>query len=946
VKAPVLALCLVLALVLAPGPAAGALAGPATQQALWRSDWYGATVVSVAFRGDAPIDESYASRIVTLRKGAVLTDAAVRESIRNLFATQWFSDLWVEVGRVEGNGVVVVVGYSAAPRIRSLAVEGPGIPSTSSLKDAIGLARGDFWDSDRGRAAEQAAERFLHERGLFEAHVRTGVELRPDGASVDVTFVVEVGPVAVTGPAELSGDMGPVALADLARAARLKPGRPYRHAAARRDAEAYAAFLRSKGFARAEVRFENEAYDARRRVATPTYAVFVGPRLVLEVDGANEKDIRTHPAAPWAKGSPPDEESIRKFASVLKQGYQEKGLARAEVSVAFRSSPGEEIVSFRIRGGDRYAVSAVSVAGNGSIPSREILPLLATSARGMATTGRVVDAVLAADRGTIEALYRSRGYTKVKTGEPVVSPGRGPFTLDVTFPVEEGARSIVGDRVVEGAVATPLRELESRLVVRTGQPFRPSDVDSDVATIRSVLADRGFALSRVDAVVTPLEGVPDAPGRVAVRYKLFEGDELVVGKTIVRGNRVTRIAEIEREFTFHEGDPLSYAKVAETEQKLARLGIFQRIDMTSLTATPGSNRIPLLLTVSETKPWSLLYGLGAEYDPSVERRVNPRLSLGVSYYNLFGGAITTSFEARYSQRDSRLVVTARKRSIFETFGPAAFTIYRADQTQPTYSVYRVGTYFEVEKKLAEKTRVTFRYQYEIVTPTADDPSIIGGIDRQDQPIRISSLGAALIRDTRDDPAAPKTGWFLLADTKWAFPLFQADAKFLKVLGQAARFFPAGRTVVATSLRLGAIASFAECDPAANPACLPNLEVPINERIFAGGRTTHRAFPLDNLGIEGQTLKSGTGIGGNALVLANVEWRFPVLGDLGMTIFVDAGNVWASPDRVRFSEIRYGTGLGLSFMTPVGPLRLEYGMKLDRQPGEDAGAFNFSIGYPF
>ncbi len=922
-----------------------AFARPAAADRPSRSAWYGTPIASLSFRGDAPIDESYAARIVTLRKGGFLTDSAVRESLRNLFATQWFSDLWVEVGKGEP-GTVVVIGYSAAPRIRSLLVVGSGVPSKSSLKDAIGLARGDFWNSDRGRAAELAAGRFLRERGFFEAQVRTAADLAADGSSVDVTFTLEVGPEARTGPPQLHGELAPFAAADLVTAARLKPGKPYRQQAARRAAESYASFLRSKGFARAEVRFEEETYDARTRTATPTYAVFVGPRLVLEVEGAKEGDLRKDPRAPWAKGSPPDEESIRKFASVLKQEYQEKGWAHAEVVVAFRPSPGEEVVSFRVRTGDRYAVSAVRVEGNAAIPSGEILPLLGTDPRGITTTGRVGDSVLAADRGLIESLYRSRGYTTVKAGEPVVSEGRSPFTLVVTFPVEEGPRTVVGDRIVEGAVSTPVRDVESLLVVRTGKPFRPSDVDSDVASIQSLLAGRGLALSRVDAVATPLEGTAAEPSRVAVKYTLFEGDELKVGKTIVRGNRVTRIAEIEREFTYREGDPLSYAKVAETEQRLARLGIFQRIDMASLPATPGSDKIPLLLTVSETKPWSILYGLGAEYDPGVAHRINPRLSLGVSYYNLFGGAITTSFEARYSAIENRVLFAARKRSIFETFGPGAFTIYSANQVFPTYSVYRVGTFLEVEKKLAEKTKATFRYQYEIVTPTAADPSIIGGIDRQDQPIRISSFSTAVIRDTRDDPAAPRTGWFLLGDVKWAFSLFQADAKFLKAAAQAARFFPVGKTVIAVSLRAGAIASFNACDPVANPPCLPNIDVPIVERFFAGGRTTFRAFPLDNLGIEGQTLINGSGIGGNALLLGNLEWRIPIFGDLGLTVLFDTGNVWAGPSYVRADQIRYGTGLGLSFMTPVGPLRLEYGLKLDRKPGEDPGAFNFSIGYPF
>jgi outer membrane protein insertion porin family len=141
-------------------------------------------------------------------------------------------------------------------------------------------------------------------------------------------------------------------------------------------------------------------------------------------------------------------------------------------------------------------------------------------------------------------------------------------------------------------------------------------------------------------------------------------------------------------------------------------------------------------------------------------------------------------------------------------------------------------------------------------------------------------------------------------------------------------------------------SLVACAPEANPGCLPNLDTPIVERFFAGGRTTHRAFTLDDLGVPGQTLQDGQGIGGNALLLANVEWRVPLSGGLGLVLFADWGNVWAGPTYLKLADGRWGAGLGLHYLTPVGPFRLEYGFRLDRAKDEDAGALSFSIGYPF
>ena len=130
-------------------------------------------------------------------------------------------------------------------------------------------------------------------------------------------------------------------------------------------------------------------------------------------------------------------------------------------------------------------------------------------------------------------------------------------------------------------------------------------------------------------------------------------------------------------------------------------------------------------------------------------------------------------------------------------------------------------------------------------------------------------------------------------------------------------------------------------------CRPNLIVPVPERLFAGGSSTHRAFARDDLGIPGETLNAdGVGEGGTVMLIGNVEWRIPVVSSFEVAFFFDIGNVWADPKSVDLGLLRSGAGLGLHYQTPVGPIRLEYGLKLDRKPGEDAGAFAFSVGYPF
>jgi len=120
------------------------------------------------------------------------------------------------------------------------------------------------------------------------------------------------------------------------------------------------------------------------------------------------------------------------------------------------------------------------------------------------------------------------------------------------------------------------------------------------------------------------------------------------------------------------------------------------------------------------------------------------------------------------------------------------------------------------------------------------------------------------------------------------------------------------------------------------------DVPISERFFAGGNSTNRGFDTDLLG----PLSEGLPTGGEGLFLLNEELRFPVFGALRGIAFYDAGNVYRRLGDFDPTDLRHVLGLGVRFETPIGPLRAEYGWKLDREPAEEPGQFFFSIGNAF
>jgi outer membrane protein assembly complex protein YaeT len=180
---------------------------------------------------------------------------------------------------------------------------------------------------------------------------------------------------------------------------------------------------------------------------------------------------------------------------------------------------------------------------------------------------------------------------------------------------------------------------------------------------------------------------------------------------------------------------------------------------------------------------------------------------------------------------------------------------------------------------------------------------------------------------------PTEGMLLRARIDHSNTALVSDFSFVKLLLEERHYIPLGRNLLlATRLKVGGIRPYG-----------PSTQVPFNVRFFAGGPGSVRGFPLNELG---PVNKDGDPIGGMSLLEGSAELRFPLFGDFGAVLFVDAGNVFRSAFTYRLNELRYAVGPGLRYKTPVGPVRLDVGFIVDRRPGEGFGRVEFSIGQAF
>jgi outer membrane protein insertion porin family len=477
-----------------------------------------------------------------------------------------------------------------------------------------------------------------------------------------------------------------------------------------------------------------------------------------------------------------------------------------------------------------------------------------------------------------------------------------------------------------------------------------------------------------------------------------EGPREFFGKTIVRGNTRTRTSRVEFPVRWKEGDPLSEAKMLDAQRELSRTGVFQKVEVRPSLPDPTTPERTVLIDVTEARPLSLLYGIGYQYDDTTGDQ-SPFAILGLTYSNLFGSLRSLSLESRYAPLTKRGRVYLNYRDPF-FLGydlPLTATVFYAREPISSIEVRRRGAFVEANKQVSRHLRLGERLEFQRINVDSENPLDLEKIQPFDRNISETTIGVNALYDRRDEIIDPHRGIFVNSFVKYAFPVaaLSATAHYLKTYAQVSAYQRVFGGVLAGSVRAGWIFQQGDCAEGSGLVCIP-----IAERLFSGGRTSNRGFSTSLEGIPGHTVDysviqepastPGKGscsfdrnfdcdygprlIGGAGTAGINLEWRFPIAGSLGGTLFYDATQVWPDPNlHFRFEGddgLRQSVGVGLRYLTPVGPVRLEYGqvlhprtfqaplLRYDPQSGaiadtgqtlerkESKSQIFVSIGYPF
>ncbi len=951
-------------------------------------DYLGRTVASIRLRveGRDAADESV-SRVIETRVGQPLTMAAVRESVAHLFSLARFDDVRVDATVAGGGGVALRYDLTPIHPVTQIEFDGPlrepGVDA-GQMRRAVVDRFGASPSLARVDDMKQAVADLLRERGYRHAEVSPHASLFQSPDRATLTFTVTPGARTLIGAVDVDGPPG-TPPTDVLERLDLASGRPYQPEALNNRIERYVADRRKAGYYEAKAAVSPVLLDEDRTVNL-TVTVATGPHVRLVFSGDPlPADVRDQLVPVEREGSV-DEDLLEDSTNRIEEYLRAQGYRDAMAPHTRMESGGELLVRFEVKRGPEYRVDRVDVSGNASVP-------LADFQQGMRVRDGTLfaDATLDADQSMIEELYRRRGFADVRVrsaAEPQAArPGAAYVPIRVRLVVTEGARTVVSAVHIQGNASVGEATLVQGLGLAPGRPYLDRQLVLDREILQQQYANLGYPDATVDA--DPRFSADRTSAEPT--FTVHEGERVTVEHVLIAGNVRTSTGTIERELRIKPGDPLSEAAKLEGRRRLIMLGLFRRVQIGELThGTP--NRRDVLVTVEEAPATTTVFGGGVEGRLQVVRtsanngagsdrlEVFPRASFELTRRNLFGqnrsvslfssvsvrlqqqqvftpdGALSTD---QFAAPEYRVIGTYREPRIFERSADALVTATIEQQARSSFNFARRAVSAEVDRQISREVQLFGSYQLQRtrVFDFGVNPADQRLIDRLFPQVRLSSVSSSAIRDTRDDLVDPGGGEYFSANVQLAARRMGSEVGFAKTFlrAQLFRTLPERRRlVVAGNASLGMASAFPRevvtTDPAGVETTQTIEDLPASERFFAGGDTTVRGFAQDALGTASTLDKDGFPIGGSGTVIFNAELRATVFPSIQVVGFVDTGNVFAHTTDISLGDLRSAVGFGVRYQSPVGPIRVDLGFKVNREDiagrREGLTALHVSLGQAF
>jgi outer membrane protein insertion porin family len=617
---------------------------------------------------------------------------------------------------------------------------------------------------------------------------------------------------------------------------------------------------------------------------------------------------------------------VNRAVERLRDHYEEEGYFEVQISPDVQPLPdGDVTVLFRIAEGRKITIQEIIVAGAEGLRAKDIKAVMATQERQyLILRGTVQRQRLDQDIDRITQLYNDHGYLQARVESAEIDVDRTRARATIRIRVVEGPQFRVSTIDVVGNTVLPLEEIQRRILLKPGDVFSRSKIGDSIRGI----ADLYSAVGRASAEVIPTTSQDPAGRRMSLRLEIVEGPEVFIERINITGNTRSQEKILRRELPMAEGDLFTNQKLARARQKLINLGYFEQVRVITL---PGSATDRIVVSIEVTERPTGLFSIGGGFS-SADSFLG---TLDLSQRNFLGRGWEVFLRLRVGSRTQQGTVGFTEPWLFDRPLSFGFDLFNNRREFAEYDVKSLGGDIRLGHPIAEFSRwnAIYRITQDEVT---DLPADASQVLRDEEGKRLTSLvGLSLTRDTRDNIFEPTQGSRVSLIVDFAGVGF-GDSRFVRTIGTAAYFHPvwwghvlSGRAEAGYAIGWG------------------GETLPLFERFYLGGASSIRSFKARQVSPRDET---GNRIGGNIEVLGNIEYIVPLGAGFRAVLFYDVGNVYGPgiPGGTDFdiADLKQAVGVGLRWASPFGPIRVDYGINLDRKVDERFGVFHFAIGATF
>jgi outer membrane protein insertion porin family len=668
-----------------------------------------------------------------------------------------------------------------------------------------------------------------------------------------------------------------------------------------------------------------------------------------------------------------DRSKVADGVEKVRKLYNEQGYVNAAVdhSIAVEAN-NQAVITLDIVEGSRQLIKRIMFEGNKNFSDSELKDLIATKEEwifSFITNRGVLDRdMLTNDVAILSNFYNDHGYVEHKIDDPVILRARDG--LEVVFRIHEGPQYRVGKVEIGGDLIQDGREMLKSVKLTTGQIFRGSRLRDDITTLTEMYSNRGFAFAQID----PVTKVNDKQKVVDVALIITRGPPVYFNRILIAGNNKTRDKVIRRELLANEQELFSGNKITQSRNALQRTGYFEDVQLTT-KKTDQPDTLDLLVDVKEGPTGTFQVGGGYSSGDGFLFNAN------ISEKNLLGRGqgVNGSFSIGSKRQD--FILSANDPYFNDSKVALGIDAFNTKREFSDFNERKLGfgvntSYPFKDLSLPFFGRLKPENKGSDVLPGSDALTIWdymrGGVSYELTREKINGVASTapdvikaeqgtsltsavtpnLSYDSRDHFFAPTEG------TKAAFALKTAglggDSRFIKSDLSARWHYPllkdpkwGGNWVFALGGQLGYGIGFSNKGTTGS-------DLPLFERYFLGGINSVRGFAERSIGprspshcskdADGNDVCTGNDvIGGDKAMVFNTELLFPIMESYGLrgVAFFDMGS--AFDGGFSLSDMRRSAGLGVRWMSPFGPLRVELGFPISKQPRDETSVLGFSIG---